>query len=223
MALDEHLAWARARVARLLDAGPAERVVGVIVMAADGVAAVGGRSAPLSSDRDRALLRAWRESADALLVGPATLAAERYGASLVPGRMPPPPVVTVDRSGTLDLDRALRSREPLPLVVYGRARGDERATWVDLPSLALPAVLADVRERFGARLVVAEPGPRLLAALLGAGVLTDLSVTVASSVVGDGPRFVLPDLPPADVEAFAGERFAHYSVRAPRGPTARDA
>jgi 5-amino-6-(5-phosphoribosylamino)uracil reductase len=222
----DHLAWARARVARLLAVGPGERVIAPIVMSRDHVAAVGGTSARLASDADRALLRAWREVADALLVGPGTLMAERYGASLVGedarrrraerGQPPLPPVLTLDRTGSLDLDLALRARDPLRLVVYARtARDDPRAEWVELAEPTLDRVLDAAR----APVVVLEAGPRLLGAALAAGVVTDLSLTIAPLTIGDGPRYspsLWADAPIVEPDEIGGDLFRHHLIRATR-------
>lgn len=200
MAEADHLVWARARVARLLARGPAERLIAVAVMSLDHVAAVAGTSARLASDADRALLRAWREAADALLVGTGTLMAERYGASLVSedaraaraarGQPPLPPVLTLDRSGSLDLDLALRAKRPLPVIVYtAAARDDPRVQWVELAEPTLQGVLEHARSALGAPVVLLEAGPRLLGAAFEAGLVTDLSLTIAPVTIGHGPRY----------------------------------
>lgn len=199
-AADPHGSWARERVARLLADAPRNRLVAVVVSSIDGVVAVDGRSAALSSAQDRALIGAWREAADVLLVGPSTLAAELYGAGLFPpearerrrarGVPGMAPLVTIDRSGTLDLDRALRAREPLELIVYvppGATRRDPRAIWVEQADLSPATVTLDLRQRFRHELIVAEPGPRLLHSLMRERVLSDLSLTISPVIVGAGP------------------------------------
>ncbi len=222
--MTDRLPWARERVARLLARGEGDRVVAVLVMSRDGVAAVEGTSARLASAADRALLRAWREVADALLVGTGTLMAEKYGASLVGeearalrverGQPALPPVLTLDRTGSLDLDLALRARTPLPLTVYAReARDDPRVAWVELAEPTLAALLDHAR----ARVVVLEAGPRLLAAALAAGLVTDLSLTIAPVTIGGGPRYdpsLWAGAPVVDAEEVDGNVFRHHLIRA---------
>ena len=67
------LEWARDRVRRALEAGPAQRLVLVAVASLDFAASIEGRSRRLSSAADRALMFAWREVADVLLVGSHTI------------------------------------------------------------------------------------------------------------------------------------------------------
>jgi riboflavin biosynthesis pyrimidine reductase len=211
----------------MLAMGRAQRLVAVAVMSVDNVLAIDGRSAALSSDPDRALIGAWREAADALLVGAPTLSAEIYGGGLFPpgarerrkarGVAAMPPVITIDRSGSLDIDRATRAREPLELVVYtppGQAHEDPRAEWVELDDLSLGAVARDVRDRFGHQLIVAEPGPALLHALRQERALTDLSLTISPILVDHGPRLAPAEhaerMRAAAVETVADVVFVHF-------------
>jgi riboflavin biosynthesis pyrimidine reductase len=207
--------------------GPTQRLVAVAVISVDNVMAVDGRSAALSSEPDRALIGAWREAADALLVGAPTLSAEVYGGGLFPadarerrqarGVAAMPPVITIDRSGSLDIDLATRAREPLELVVYvppGEARKDRRAEWVEHPDLGLSAVAGEVRGRFGHQLIVAEPGPQLLHALREERALTDLSLTIAPVLADHGPRLAFAEhaaqMRPVAVEAVNDVVFVHF-------------
>jgi riboflavin biosynthesis pyrimidine reductase len=227
VSVEQYMDWARARVERVLTMGPAQRLVAVVVMSVDSVLAVDGRSAALSSEPDRALIGAWREAADALLVGAPTLSAEVYGGGLFTadarrrrvarGVAATPPVITVDRSGSLDIELATRARQPLDLVVYtapGLARPDHRAEWIEHDDLGLAAVAGDVRARFGHQLIVAEPGPRLLQALREERILTDLSLTIAPILVDHGPRLA-PAAHASQMRAVAVEIvqdvvFAHF-------------
>ncbi len=224
------MAWARERVARALAQGGPERVVAVLVGSEDLVAAVDGRTAGLSSEADRAIMRAWREVADVLLVGTGTLMSELYSGAIVSqdgrerrtreGRPPLPPILTVDRSGSLDVDVALRGDDPPPLIVYvgtGCAGSDPRVTWVELPSLSLDRVLEDVRGRLDARLIVTEGGPKLLQAALEQGVVTDMSLTIAPIRLGSGPRLFATESEPPHVELLPAEvidgcTFAHWDL-----------
>jgi riboflavin biosynthesis pyrimidine reductase len=227
VAVEQHFEWARARVRRLLDDGPDERLVAVAVASADGNPVLDGRSGGLSSDADQALVYAWREAADVLLVGSRTLDVERYG-SLLPealqaarakrGVTPIPGVATVSRDGSLNLDRILRANEPPVLTVYSDVPkpGETRVTWRRLPDLSATAVVDDLH-RHGARRIVCEGGPRLYTEIFAAGLATDFSLTIAPLLVGGDERLVPGGDGPlhqpsrlVDVEAVGSHIFAHY-------------
>ncbi len=227
----DHRAWALQRTRALLADGPAQRVIGVMVASIDGRAAVDGKSGGLSSEADKALLKAWRAQAGALLVGARTLETERYG-SLIPdtdsdarlarGLPGWPRVLTVSRRLDLDLEAILSTDDALPLTVYTTADdvGEVPGTDTDVVRLAdvSPAsVLADARRRYACDVVACEGGPRLLAVALAQGVVTDLSLTLAPVILGDGPS-LLPQgdgaearkLSAVAAEAVDGSAFVHF-------------
>jgi len=231
VAVSDYMDWARERVRVALTHGAPERVVGVFVVSIDLVAAVEGRTAALTSEADRALLRAWRETADALLVGTGTLTAELYAGSMMPeqarqtrvrrGQRRVPPILTIDRTGTLDLDAALRGDDPPPLVIYtgrGQARVDKRADWVELSDPTVSRVLSHARELLDARVVVLEGGPLLMRAALEEGAITDLSLTLTPRYIGSGPRLLAPRWEKAPVieplrpETVDDHVFIHYLI-----------
>ncbi|WP_354698793.1 hypothetical protein DSM112329_04491 [Paraconexibacter sp. AEG42_29] len=231
--------WAAARARDMLVAGgttpPRPRLIGVMVASVDARAALDGKSGGLSSEPDKALLKAWRAVADAVLVGARTLETERYG-SLIPdadrdarlaaGRPGWPRLLTISRRLDIDFAKTLSTDPDLPLTVYteadatdgDRAHGSD-VEIVTLPDVAPANVVADARDRYGAQVIACEGGPHLLAAALRAGVLTDLSITVAPAIGGEGPPLI-PDsgraapiaLELRDAEARAGSIFAHYTV-----------
>lgn len=198
----EQLEIARERVKALLADGPDQRLIGVVVGSIDGRATVDGRVRGLSSDADQAHLFAWREVADILLVGDTTLTVERYG-SLLPddmqetrvarNRLPIPPVATISRSGGLDVPQIRRAKQPPDLIVYSQAKESEDADaeWVTQEIVTPESVVHDLRAR-GNKIIVSEGGPTLFGLLLDAGLLTELSLTIAPKLVGgtDGPRVV---------------------------------
>jgi riboflavin biosynthesis pyrimidine reductase len=211
------LEWARDRVARALAAGPRQRLILVAVASLDFAAAVAGRSKQLSSPADKALMFAWREAADVLLVGPRTLEAERYGSLLPPDSPRPwPPVATVSRSGVLDFERILRAKRPPELTVYGPVDPRGPVPW--RPADDLAAAVRDLRTR-GAQTIVCEGGPTIYAQLVAANLATDLSLTLAPALVGAGPSLFDPVLrAPArpvrtvDVAAVGDHVFLHYDL-----------
>jgi riboflavin biosynthesis pyrimidine reductase len=228
MAVSDHIDWARRRVAIVLSQGPSDRVVAVLLGSVDLVAAIDGRSVGLTSEADRALVRAWREVADVLLVGPRTLEAELYSGSIISeqgreiridhGRSPLPPIVTIDRYGHLDLDLALRGANHPELCVYvpvQGARADQRASWIEMANLSLKDIIEDARERLGGRTIVLEGGPKLVDVAFHEDVVTDLSLTIAPILVGCGPRLFGMSGEPEHTEllpseAIDGYVFAHW-------------
>lgn len=220
------LDWARERVQNLLERGPNDRLVLVAVASVDFAAAIEGRSKRLSSAADRALMFAWREVADVLLVGSRTLTIERYGSLLPPphDRSAWPPIATVSRTGDLDFDRILRAKTPPALTVYSPVappRTHHDVTWRE-STADVKRVVADLRAR-GARTIVCEGGPTIYAQLVEAGLATDFSLTVAPALVGGetpifhstmrgGPHPVTT----LDATAIDGHVFVHYALRARR-------
>jgi 5-amino-6-(5-phosphoribosylamino)uracil reductase len=225
--------WARRRVQAMLADGPAERLVAVMVTSVDARAALEGKSGGLSSEPDKALLKAWRAAAGAVLVGARTLETERYG-SLIPdedrearvaaGQTPWPRLLTISRRLDLDLDAVLATDAALPLTIYTEAElpdglPGEDVEVVRLPDVSPSAVVADARARAGYEVIGCEGGPHLLAVAIAQGVLTDLSLTLSPVVLGSGPPLLpgddLPQAVPmrlAAADAHAGSVFAHYRL-----------
>ena len=99
-------------LARLYAYPPGPWLRANFVASVDGAANFDGASAGLSSDADRHVFALLRTLADVIVVGAATVRAERYGpvrpascgATCGPGRAPTPPIAVV--SARLDLDPA---------------------------------------------------------------------------------------------------------------------
>jgi riboflavin biosynthesis pyrimidine reductase len=173
------------------------RTIGVMVQSADGRAAVEGRSGALGGPEDRAIFRGLRARADALLVGAGTLNAERYSTTLDPshrasrltGGLPAEPLLaTITRGFSLDEDLPLLHEDLTRAVVYTEveppyAVDGSRVEVVRLPDASPTAAMADLGAR-GVRTVNCEGGPGLLAALVRAGVLDELLITLSPLLVG---------------------------------------
>jgi riboflavin biosynthesis pyrimidine reductase len=215
-------------------------VVVAMIGSADGRATVQGRAGGLGNPADRALLRSLREACDAMLVGSATLIAERYATLLDPeqrerrlaqGDPPEPLMATISRG----LDRRLfdvplfaepgtrllvctESQDVIPAVA-----ADVRARRFGPGMLTARACLEHLHAEHGARVVVSEGGPTLLRELLAERLVDDLVLTIAPKLVaGDGPSVVSgavlePPLPLALRAVLRGEDhlFLHY---VPAGP-----
>lgn len=170
----------------------------------DGHATIEGRSGPIGSEIDTAMLVGLREIPDALMVGAGTLRAERYS------RIPPgegsrarrqrrgvaadPLVVVV--SGTLNLpwDIGLFTDGGGRVLVVTASQEElpETATPVEVLRfdgvVDLAVVLSRLRSEFGVRSLLCEGGPRLHGSLIDADLVDELFVTIAPVIAGgEGP------------------------------------
>jgi riboflavin biosynthesis pyrimidine reductase len=189
---------------RLAPADGRPRVVAAMIASADGRATVQGSSAGLGHPADRALLRELRTAVDAILVGPATLRAEGYAELLdaeqlehrvARGLDAQPIVSTVTRSGDVPVEVGLFAEPDARIQVYAESdveldgRGARVAVERLAPGGATPAaVLAHLGRERAVGSVLCEGGPTLLRALVAAGCVDDLLLTLAPHIVaGDGP------------------------------------
>lgn len=181
----------------------------------DGAVAVGGTSRVLGGDGDLAAFRALRGLADVVLVGLGTVIAEDYrptwqarhvSARAARGQGPLPRLAVVTGSGEVPEDhRILGDPDRPPLVITTTARADVarsrvrgRAEVVAVDAVGrgrvdLGAAMTSLAEHGLAR-VVCEGGPTLNHAMLAAGVVDELFVTVAPTLVGGGTGIVGPEL-----------------------------
>jgi riboflavin biosynthesis pyrimidine reductase len=199
---------------------PAERprVVAAMVASADGRTTLGERSVGLGNPADRALLRELRCAADALLVGTATLRAERYAnllddpcraERLAAGRDEQPLVATVSRRLDVPTDIGLFAEPAARVLVFTEAEGDVTGRGAAVAverfapgALTLAAALAHLRAERDVRAVLCEGGPTLLRRLVGDGLVDDLLLTVAPLLAGGyGPAVLAGDAlePPVGV------------------------
>lgn len=180
--------------------GDRPHVVAAMISSLDGRATVEGRSVGLGHPADRALLRGLRAAADAVLVGTATVRAERYANLLDEGQVAArelaglaarPVVAMASRTGNVPWQVGLFAEPATSVAIYTSAEVEvpDVAATVEVHRIAgLAATLAHIGEHYGARLVLCEGGPRLLRALVGDELLDELMLTVAPLLAaGDGP------------------------------------
>jgi riboflavin-specific deaminase-like protein len=212
-------------------------VVSNFVVTLDGRVTLEGRSGPIGSDSDTAMLVALRTRVDAVMIGAGTMRAECYGrvvrdpAKRV-GRMrdgldDDPLMVLV--SGRLDLpwDAPLFTEGEGEVLVFTASDEEppETATPVHVErhsdQVDLAAAMEHLRREHGVRALLCEGGPRLLAQLIEAELVDELFITHASKLAGgEGPRLVagLPEAErPLDLawllhEPETGELFGRYLV-----------
>jgi riboflavin biosynthesis pyrimidine reductase len=186
-------------------------VSGIMVSSLDGRATLEGTSRKLGGPQDLEMLRALRRRADALIVGPGTVAAEGYGPL-------PCPAVLVSRSFELPWAAGLFAAPGQRVLLYTRAGGSVPDLPADVelvPEDDLRAVLADLRER-GIERLLCEGGPTINRALLDAGLLDELFLTLSPVVSGEGPPIVAdgPSAPLTlrSVATADGDLYLRYSV-----------
>ena len=191
-----------------------------MVASADGRATLEGRTAALGSEADTLLLTELRAVADAVLVGTGTIRAEGYGRLVrnaervarreAAGLAPTPTAVLLSRTFDIPWDAPLFAAADQPVLVYAGAGGEppEVAAPVEVVRLDDPspaAAMADLRSR-GIRALLCEGGPTLNGALLLAGVVDELFLTLSPLLTGEpaAPRLVegtaLPEPVPLELE-----------------------
>jgi riboflavin biosynthesis pyrimidine reductase len=212
-----------------------------MIASLDAAVELSGRSGDLGGPDDRMVFLALRALADVVLVGAGTARTENYGPAKVaaPARArrveraqaPTPPVAVVTNRADLDPDsrlftEATADTAPRPIVLTSeRAPADARsalARRADVvicgdESVDLLVALDELRAR-GLPEVLCEGGPTTMTALIAAGALDELCLTVNPTVAGPGHLGLtagshLPDPVPARLVHLAvGDRllFGRY-------------
>lgn len=190
-------------------------VLANMVTTADGRATLQGRTEGISSDTDRTLFHSLRAEVDAVMVGTGTIAIEGYGplarrdavrARRAERGLPEQPLcVTASRSLQLPVEAPLfRDPGSHVIVLTNSVREPPpcecRLTVERLPGeeLDLALGLSALRERHDVRAMLLEGGPTVLAAMLEAGLVDELFLSVSPLLVGGGE--------PSVVEGTALER-----------------
>jgi riboflavin-specific deaminase-like protein len=166
----------------------------------DGRTTVNGTVRELTSSIDQARLFGLRAQADAVLVGAGTVRAERYR-RVLPDDVEGPRPLMVIVSGRVDLpeDLPLLERADAHLVIA--TTGDRKLEFkhrARVEYLSVPAATGDgvdvsalgraLRDQYGVRSIVCEGGPRLNDDLFAAGLVDELFVALAPTLVGAGER-----------------------------------
>jgi riboflavin biosynthesis pyrimidine reductase len=174
-----------------------------MVATADGRATLGGRTQGISSETDRNLFHVLRAQVDAVMVGTATIALERYGplarrpevrrlrAGL--GLPETPLAVTATRTLELPVDTPLFQDPESRIVVLTNSEREAPECAAELiveripgPELDLVAGAERLRTVHGVRAMLHEGGPTLLAAMLLPGLVDELFLTLSPMLVGGG-------------------------------------
>ena len=193
------------------------------VVSLDGRATLDGRSGPLGSEADTAMLVGLRKQAEAVMIGAGTMRAERYG-QLRHNRL----VCLVSGSLELPWDAELFTCGEGRVVVFTSSESDPPETASDLHVVRheglvdLVEAMRYLRVDEGIRSLLCEGGPHLHAQLIEADLVDELFVTHAAKLAGgEGPHLVA-GLPERERELevawllhepTTGELFARYRVR----------
>jgi riboflavin biosynthesis pyrimidine reductase len=171
----------------------------------DGVVELDGRSASLAGPADLDAFMAMRAVADAILVGAGTVRAERYGPvkldegarrrRLGRGQAELPRLAVVTGTGDLGPKSAALAEASRPLLVTSAAAARAHPeihlvgeVVVCGESSVDPARALHELTSMGLGRVLCEGGPTLLGALLQAGVVDELCVTISPLLAGEGHR-----------------------------------
>jgi riboflavin-specific deaminase-like protein len=208
---------------RLGELAPDERpyVIDNMVATADGRAAIDGRAGPVGDPIDRALFLGLRTQVDCVMVGGATLRAERYGHLVrtpglraereAQGLAPEPIGCVLTRTMDLPWDTSLWTDPASRVALYTSSHHNPPPCAAEVTlhrmaeaELTVDRVVRSLRADHAVRSVLCEGGPTVNRELLAAGVLDELFLSLEPKLVGggDAPTIVAapPLAPPARLE-----------------------
>jgi riboflavin-specific deaminase-like protein len=212
------------------------------VITLDGRATLGGRSGPIGSETDTAMMAGLRARVDALMIGAGTMRVERYGRIVGDphqrarreriGLPHDPLAVLVSNSLDLPWDAGLFTCGQGRVLIFTGEDPDAPGTSAPPPTATpvrverhrgavdLVEAMRFLRQERGVRALVCEGGPHLHAQLLAEGLVDELFVTHAPKLAGGGGPTLAAGLPEAErpVELVwlleeQGELFGRYRVR----------
>lgn len=185
------------------------------VATVDGRATIEGRSGPIGSETDTAMLVGLRKRFEAVMIGAGTMRAERYG---------PMESLAVLVSGRLDLpwDAPLFEQEG-EVLIFTAAETDPPQTPASVEvvrhegAVNLSEALRHLRQERGIRALLSEGGPHLHAQMQADGLVDDLFLTISPKLSGgeasritEGSLAGVVDLELAWLLEEEGELFARY-------------
>lgn len=185
------------------------------VATVDGRATIEGRSGPIGSDADTAMLSGLRSRFEAVMIGAGTMRVERYG------QLASKLVIV---SGRLDLPwDAPAFTEDGEVVIFTATEAEPPETAASLEvirhegAVNLPKAVRHLRREHGIRALLSEGGPHLHEQMQAEGLVDDLFLTIAPKLSGGGaPRIIEGPLPGVVGLELAwlleedGELFARY-------------
>jgi len=201
----------------------------------DGRATIDGRSGPIGSATDTAMLVGLRQRFDAVMIGAGTMRVERYDriirdpekrARREANGLPGDPLMVIVGSLDLPWDAGLFTDGGGKVVLFTAAEGDPPATATPVEVVRasdgrvdLAGALRNLRAEHDVRALLCEGGPRLHSQLQAGGVADELFLTIAPKLVGAGATILEGALPEvAELELLwllqeGPELFARYRRR----------
>lgn len=201
----------------------------------DGRASIDGRSGPIGSATDTAMLVGLRQRCDAVMIGAGTMRVERYGRVVADPQkrarreangLPGDPLMVIVGSLDLPWEAELFTAGSGEVVVFTSDEGDPPATATPVEVVRstegrvdMAAALRHLRTEHGVRAVLCEGGPRLHSQLWAGGLADELFLTIAPKLVGAGATILegaLPDVAELDLVWLlqeGSELFTRYRRR----------
>jgi riboflavin biosynthesis pyrimidine reductase len=177
----------------------------------DGRSSIDGRSGPIGSDTDTAMLVGLRERFDAVMIGAGTMRVERYGRVVSdPGRrahrealgLPGDPLMVIVGSLDLPWDAGLFTDGGGQVVLFTDDEGEAPSTATPVEVVRetggrvdMAVALRHLRAEQGVRALLCEGGPRLHSQLQAGGLADELFLTIAPKLVGAGATILEGALP----------------------------
>ena len=208
-----------------------------MVSSVDGRTSIEGKAAGIGSPTDRRTMRTLRSKADAVMIGAGTLRAERLSLGLdASGHASQPLAIIVTDTGDVPLEEHLivpDGQEVLILLSDAAPRGvverfGKLALVMRVPAdptgaVDLDGALRVLEAERGVESIVVEGGPGLNHALISAGLVDELFLTVAPELRGGTESLTLlrgPEIPAHDrrilelasIYLADGELFLRYSL-----------
>ena len=206
-----------------------------------------GTPSDFSSKRDKRRLVEIRAQCDAVLVSAITVAADNMtmglpdaglrAARIARGQREYPLRVLLTNSGRIDPGARIFTKTFSPIVIFSTTRMPARTraalapqadVWLhESATVNLDAMFATLRADYGVRRLVCEGGAQIFRALLAAGLVDELHVTLCPRIFGGAKAPTLTGVPGAflppsvplslkKMEVIDGECFLRYRVHAPR-------
>jgi riboflavin biosynthesis pyrimidine reductase len=178
-------------------------VVCNFVSSSDGKATAGGRTALLGGESDRVAFHLLRTQVDVVFAGTGTLRVERYGPLVrqphlveirqAEGRAAQPLAAIVSRSGDVPFEIPLFSDPGSRIALYAPKALAVPTCTAEVITHTLPpgggdmaAVLRSLRQDHDVRSLLCEGGPTVFNAMLADGLVDELFLTLAPTIVGGG-------------------------------------
>ena len=181
-----------------------------MVQSVDGAGAFHGRTKAITDPVDQVLLKHLRGYADAIVVGAATVQAEKYGPVRLSdetraqretdGYAAVPPLVVVTARAMLSTDLRIFDRTgPRTIIATLRAAADEHSELARVADIVVVGedkleperLLAALRER-GLERILCEGGPFLLSQLIERDLVDEMCLTVSPYLAGSQPTTPQP-------------------------------